>query len=238
MRLSELKKTLGEGSLVTPEKVSSFPGCTTGFTSLDQFLLWKGFPKGALSLLTGEVGLGATRLWTQAAAQLTAEKRWAAWINGAESELNAAALKKMKFDRLFWISAPVDLNQKLWALQEVCSLSLFDLIGCDLEGHTLRSGQILKLKKIALRYQVALVLFSRVQRSHPFFSLVMEFRKNNIAVVRALHRPTPHLIERRELYADTLPQLAAGRKALCGGKFLDLQPTGSLPGTGVRLCRY
>ena len=216
MLLAELKQSLGAGALVTPERVQARPGCATGLVKLDNFLLWKGFPKGALTLLTGEVGTGATRLWLQSAGLLTNEGRWAGWINGSESELNGGALKKMRLDRLFWISSPHDLKQKLWALQELSSLCLFDLIGCDLEGQSLRPGQILKLKKLALRYQVAVVLLSRVQRSDPFFSLVIEFNKNNIVVNRALHRPTPHLMERRDLYADTLPQLAAGRKALCG----------------------
>ena len=211
--IAELRKLLGESALVSPEKVQSKPGCSTGIASFDNFLLWKGFPKGALSLIQGEVGMGATHLWLEAAARLTHAGKWAAWLNGRESQLNGAALRKLKLDKLLWISAPADLKQKLWALQEVCSLCLFDLIGCDLESESLRVGQILKLKKIALRYQVALVLFSRTQRSHPFFPLAIEMTSKDLKVVRALHRPTPHLIERRELYADTLPQLAAGRSA-------------------------
>jgi len=189
------------------------PGCPTGVASFDNFLLWKGFPKGALSLFNGEVGLGATHLWLQAAAQLTHAGKWAAWVNGGDSQLNGAAVKKLKLDKMLWVSAPVDMKQKLWALQEICSLCLFDLVGCDLESDFLKTGQLLKLKKIALRYQVALVLFSRTQKSHPFFSLAIEMTSKNLNVVRALHRPTPYLIERRELYADTLPQLAAGRNS-------------------------
>jgi hypothetical protein len=213
VNLAELKKALGEGVLVAPDRVQSWPGCPTGIAAFDNFLLWKGFPKGALSLVSGDLGLGGTRLWLEAAASLTHANKWVAWINGSESQLNGAAVRKLKLDRLLWISSPIDVKQKLWALQELCSLCLFDLIGCDFESDGLKVGQILKLKKIALRYQIALVLFSRTQRSHPFFSLVMEMTSKNLKVVRALHRPTPHLIERRELYADTLPQLAAGRSA-------------------------
>lgn len=218
--LTALKESLGEGVLVTPEQVQASPGCPTGIAALDSFLIWKGFPKGALSLLTGETGMGATRLWIQAADRVTHDGRWAAWLNGRESELNGSAVRKLNLKRLFWVSSaqgtPEDLKQRLWTIQELCSLCLFDLIGCDLEGLRLRDSQILKLKKLALRYQVALVLFSRTQKSHPFFSLVLEFNKPHLAVVRALHRATPHFIERRELYADTLPQLAAGRRALRG----------------------
>jgi RecA/RadA recombinase len=207
---------LGAGALVTPERVQSLPGCPTGVAALDSFLLWNGFPKGALTLLSGEMGMGATRLWLQAAARLTQAGKWAAWLNGKESQLNGAALGKFKLEKLFWVSSPVDLQQRLWATQELASLCLFDLIGCDLDGDFLKSGQILKLKKIALRYQVAVVLFSRAQKSHPFFALAMEFENNKMAVTRALHRPTPYLMERRDLYADTLPLLTAGRNALRG----------------------
>jgi hypothetical protein len=232
--LAALKLALGDTVLLTPEKVQAKPGCATGFAPLDNFLIWKGFPKGALSLLTGEPGLGASRLCLQAAARLTEERKWVAWVNGAETSLNGGALKtiataegganiataegraNIRLDRFLVVSAPVDIAQKLWALQELCSLSLFELISCDLEWNYLRDGQLLKLKKIAARYKVALVLLSRTQRTHPFFSLAIEFTKNNIVVARALHRPTPHLLERRELYADTLPQLATGRSFLCG----------------------
>lgn len=221
MSLRELKKSLGE-NLVSPEQVQSRPGCPTGLASFDNFLLWKGFPKGALSLVSGETGLGATHLWLRAAASLTQANKWVAWVNGQENELNGAALKTLKLDKLLWISSPVDVKQKLWALQELCSLCLFELIGCDLEHDILKTGQVLKLKKIALRYQVALVLFSRTQKSHPFFALAMEMTSKNLTVARALHRPTPYFIERRELYADTLPQLAAGRNAFGRGKLSHL----------------
>ena len=216
MSLAALKLALGDSVLLSPEKVQAKPGCATGFQPLDNFLIWRGFPKGSLSLMTGDPGLGATRLYLQAAARLTAERKWVAWMNGTETVLNGGAIGKIERDRFLVVSSPVDTAQRLWAIQELCSLSLFEMIGCDLEFNFLRDGQLLKLKKIAARYQVALVLVSRTQKTHPFFSLAMEFTKNNIVVARALHRPTPHLMERRELYADTLPQLAAGRTALCG----------------------
>lgn len=215
--LEKLKEELlAKKALVTPEQVASTPGCSTGWAPLDGFLIWQGFPKGALSLLTGEPGLGATRLWLQSAAKLTKEGKWVAWMNGEETQINGGGLKNMDHSRMLWVSGAASVEQRLWALQELASLCLFDLIGCDLEKNYLRGGQLLKLKKLAMRYQVAVVLVSSKQRSHPFFSFVLEFNKNNIVVARALHRPTPHQLERRELYADTLPQLATGRAALCG----------------------
>jgi predicted ATP-dependent serine protease len=132
LSLAELKKALGENAVVSHEKVQSWPGCPTGISALDNFLLWKGFPKGALTLIRGDVGLGGTQLWLQAGKKLTEAGKWIAWINGRDSELYACGARRLRLDRTLWISSPVDLKQKLWAIQEVGSLCLFDLVGFGL----------------------------------------------------------------------------------------------------------
>jgi len=136
-------------------------------------------------------------------------------MNGPESDLSPWALRTKGVDlsRVLCVSAPTDTKQTLWALQELMSLCLFEMIGCDLGEHSFREHQILKLKKLAMRYQTAVVLITRskqISRSS-FYSLVLHFQKKQVIVNRALHRQTPHALERRDLYADTLPQLAAGR---------------------------
>jgi hypothetical protein len=214
-----VSKELHNLRFLTPEQVAPPQGVPTGMKQLDQFLLWKGFPKSAVSLISSPVGMGATTLWLSAAHEVTAKKQWVAWVNGPDTQLTPWSLSRRGVDRsrLLWVSPPRDLRQTLWALQELMSLSLFELIGCDLGAQTLKEHQILKLKKICMRYQTALVLVS--SSSHlmksSFFSLILDFQKNHISIERALHKPTPTTIERRQLYADTLPQLAAGRKALC-----------------------
>lgn len=190
-------------------------GVSTGWLALDRFLIWRGLPKGSVSLFCREAG-GATTLFTQAAGLVTRQKRWVAWINDAESNLVPWHLRTKQVDlsRLLWISSPKNLKQTLWTLQEILSLELFDLIGCDLGNEDLAPHQVLKLKRLALRYQTSLVLMSRSHavRAGPFYALILRFHKQNVRIVRALHRPTPYTLERRELYADTLPQLTTGRR--------------------------
>ncbi len=212
-----LKSELGVANLhplaMAPEGVS------TGWPALDRYLLWQGLPKGSLSLFIREAG-GATTLWTRSASLLTQQKAYVAWINNVDSHLTPWNLRFRQVDlsRLLWISSPIDLKQTLWALQETLSLGLFQLVGCDLGHQNLAPHQILKLKRLALRYQTALVLLScsSLVPASPFYSLILHFQKQNVQIKRALHRQTPFFLERRELYADTLPQLAAGQRALCG----------------------
>lgn len=205
--------------LVTSERVAPSPGLSTGWNSLDRFLLWHGFPKGALSLMLAEAG-GSTTLWMRSAAQITKRGQWVAWINDEQTSLTPWALKHRGVDlsKLLCVSQPTDAKQTLWALQELMSLCMFEMIGCDLGKIDLREHQILKLKKLAMRYQTALVFISRSPRAvrSSSYSLILHFGRDHVLVDRALHRPTPHLIDRKDLYADTLPQLAAGRRALCG----------------------
>jgi hypothetical protein len=216
--LTELRKELGV-KLVDAAQVAPPPGVPTGWGSLDRYLLWKGFPKSSLSLLVSEAG-GATTLWIQSAATITKAGQWVAWINQGDSVLTPSSLRYKGVDlaKLLCVSPPLDAKQLLWAMQELMSLCLFEMIGCDLGDIMLREHQVLKLKKLAMRYQTSVVLFTQAARVHKssHYSLIMHFQRDHVRIDRALHRPTPHILERRELYADTLPQLAAGRRALCG----------------------
>jgi hypothetical protein len=218
MNLEQLKRELGP-QLVHSEQVAAKPGLTTGWPQLDQYLLWRGFPKGDVSLLISQAG-GATTLWQQSAALVTKNQQWVAWIDGNNSQLTPWSLRQRAVDlsKLLRVAQPTDVAQTLWALQELMSLCLFELIGCDLGGEQLREHQVLKLKKLALRYQTALVLtsHSRPTRSLAFYALVLHFQPHSVTVNRALHRPTPHTLERRVFYADTLPEFAAQRRSLCG----------------------
>lgn len=217
-RLHQLRCDLGS-RLVTSEQVEPPSGLSTGWPKLDRFLLWHGFPKSSVSLMISEAG-GATTLWQKSAAQITAQGQWVAWMNGPQSSLNPWSLRHrgVNLAKLLSVSQPCDAKQTLWALQELMSLCLFEMIGCDLGPLALREYQILKLKKLAARYQTALVLFTTSPNTirSSFCSLVLHFQKHGVIVTRALHRPTPHTLERRDLYADTLPLLAAGRRSLCG----------------------
>ncbi|NJL26122.1 MAG: hypothetical protein HC902_13790 [Calothrix sp. SM1_5_4] len=182
-------------------------------------MLWRGFPKGAVSLMVNESG-GATDLWLRAAAPVTRAGQWVAWINDQESELTPWALRRHKADmsKILCISPPGSDKRILWVMQELMSLCLFESIACDLGSVRLKDHHVLKLKKLAMRYQTAIILISHATapRLSSFYSFILRFHKHRMTVLRALHRPTPFSLERRYLYADTLPQLAAGRRALCG----------------------
>lgn len=215
-KLTRLREQLGT-KLVNHAQVMPSAGVSTGWTPLDTYLSSNGFPKAALSLLISEAG-GATTLWSKSAARLTARGLWAAWVNDHSSELTPWNLRQHNADlsKILWVAAPIDIKQTLWTLQELMSLCLFEMIGCDLGRQFLREHQILKLKKLAMRYQTAVVLFSSNKAIHisSFYSLAMQFTSDEVIVHRALHRPTPHFLGRRDFYADTLPQLTAGRRAL------------------------
>jgi hypothetical protein len=216
--LANLKCELGP-KLLHPEQVAPPPGVATGWAKLDRYLLWHGFPKGGVSLLVSDAG-GATSLWEQSAARLTASGQWVAWVDGPDSRLTPWSLRHRGVDlsKVLCVSSPADPNQAMWALQELMSLCLFEMIGCDLGASWLKEHQVLKLKKLALRYGTALVLFTsggRVLKSS-FYSLILHFEKRRTVVHRALHRPTPYFLERRDFYADTLPLLGTERRSLSG----------------------
>ncbi len=215
-KLQDLRRELGP-QLVSCDHVVPPAGVASGWPHLDRFLLWHGFPKSSVSLLISEAG-GATTLWMKSAAEITAKGQWVAWINDPETSLMAGSLRQRKIDlsKFLYIESPKDERQLLWALQEIMSLGLVEMIGCDLGAWSLREHQILKLKKMALSSATALVF---ITKKHParlssFFSLILKFQKDQVNILRALHRPTPHTLERRDLYADTLPLLAAGFRSL------------------------
>lgn len=216
--LSELKQELGP-KLLKPEQIAPPPGLATGWPKLDRFLLWQGFPKGHVSLLISEAAGGATSLWAQTAARVTQDGRWAAWVNDHESSLTPWSLRRAQADlsKILVVAPPQDERQLLWVLQELMAQCLFEIVGCDLGEVRLRDHHILKLKRLAARYQTALVLQTRrFARASSFYSLVLCFQKERVVVQRALQRSTPHDLGRGKLYADTLPLLAAGRRALGG----------------------
>ena len=218
MTIEDLKRELGP-SLLTSEQIAPPPGLSTGWPNLDSFLLWRGFPKGAVSLMVSDAG-GATSLWVRSAAQVTRQGQWVAWVNDPESRLTPWALLHRRVDlaRVLCVTGSADQRQLMWALQELMSLCLFEMIGCDLGEHAFSEPQLLKLKRLATRYQTALVLTTHAPRARVSAScaLVLRFGRDDVRVERALHRPTPFRLERRDLYADTLPTLSAGRRALCG----------------------
>jgi hypothetical protein len=215
----DLKAELGT-QLIPADRVKPHMGVPTGWRAFDEFVLWHGLPKGALSLFYGASGFGATTLWSQTAALVTQNNRWCTWISSSREELCPWALKKLgvNFRHFMLVGAPRNSDQLLWALQEVLSLSLFEFIGCDLGDIRLRAHQLVKIKRLVQRAQCSLVLLA--PRPFPYatstFAVVMEFMTDGVRLSRALHRPTPFVLPRRDSYADLMPELAQVRAARGG----------------------
>lgn len=194
--LENLRKQMGT-SLRSLEQLKPPEGLPTGVELLDNFLLWRGIPKGDLSLFLGKPGTGATSLWLHAAREVHANNKWAAWINSDWTLLpNALLARQLNLKRLLVVEKPKEASQLFWILQEMITSSLFEMIGCHLPEALLKNHQLQKLKKLARTHQVALVLVSHVKnwKMNPLFSLVIDCNRDYLTVRRALHRPTPFVV--------------------------------------------
>jgi recombination protein RecA len=192
-------------AFVDETKVRAPQGWPTGIKQIDDYLIWNGIPKGALSLFTGKLGQGATSAWVEAAMNVISHGKWAAWVSG-DAQLFPIPLKQKKIDltKMLGVECPQDAEKLLWLLQELMSSTIFDLIGCDLGEVTLREHQLNKLKTQARAVQTSLVILSQNPRSRKssLYSLILNFKKSEILIERALHRPTPQSISRRLSYAQ------------------------------------
>jgi hypothetical protein len=216
LSLEELKDRLSP-QLVPLHQLRPPAGIETGISVIDDFLLWRGFPKGDLTLLSGEPGTGATSLWLQTAARVQAQKKWVAWIN-SDWELLPSALvhKQMNLQKLLVVRKPADNAQLFWILQEMISSSLFEMIGCHLPEGSLKNHQLHKLKKLARTHQVALVFVSYSARSFSssMFSLIIDCQGDFYTIKRAAHRPTPFTIPGGLVHADLMSQLTTDSRSL------------------------
>lgn len=215
LSLPELKRKLSN-ELVSLHQLKPPAGVPTGIDVIDEFLLWRGLPKGDLTLLSGKPGAGATSLWIQTAAKTQAEKKWVAWIN-SDWELMPSALreKKINLEKLLVVSKPKDNSQLFWILQEMISSTLFELIGMHVQEGGLKIHQLQKLKKLARTHQVALVIISHAKTwaQNSVFSLVIDCQGDFFTIKRASHRPTPFTIPGGLVHADLMSQLTANTRA-------------------------
>lgn len=204
--------------LVPEDKVQPPQGLATGIQGLDEFLLWKGLPKGDLSLIWGEAGFGGVSLWKNAARRLHSQNKWCAWMNSEWSLFPSATfVDGLRWDRLIVMDRPESEENFFWLLQEMISSGLFDLIGCHVSSLSLKTHQLMKLKRLARAGQVTLVFLTTTKPFvHPLWSLILECRKDSLMVHRALHRPSQHLLEGVLREARPLSALFQGRRPLLG----------------------
>ena len=216
LNLPELKDKLSN-KLLSLDQLRPPEGLSTGIDVIDDFLLWRGIPKGDLTLLSGKPGTGATSLWLQTAARVQAEKKWVAWVN-SDWELLPSSLQKKNINlkKLLVVKKPNDQAQLFWILQEMMASQLFEMIGCHIQENTLKAHQLQKLKKMARTHKVALVFMATgKQWTHQsLFSLVLECQGDFFTVRRAAHRPTPFTIPGGLVHADLMSQLTTNSRSL------------------------
>lgn len=213
--LEKLRESLSS-QIIPLENLRPPAGLPTGLDVFDDFLLWRGIPKGDISLFHGQPGAGATSLWAHSVKKIHEQNKWAAWIN-SEWELMPSYLiqKNLKLNRLLVVKKPQDNQQLFWVLQELITSSLFESVGCHLKEGSLKNHQLQKLKKLARQYQVALVIIShgRTWLQNPLFALVIDCSRDFFTIKRALHRPTPFSISGSAIYEDLMPQLTSGARS-------------------------
>ncbi len=237
MSLAQLKSDLQlkHGvKLIDAENIKSSAGVGTGWSALDSFVASGGFPCGEISLIEASEGLGATTLWLEAAARLTAGNSRVAWLNGALDDREpfqlhppAAFHRGVDLQKLFLVNAPTS-QKRLWILQEILNSKLFSLVGCDLGDVHIPLRECRSLLMQARRSGAAVVLFVRRQTAglpsvRSIASLVLKFEASGVEIVRAAHRPVPQHLQRRDRHvdfitgSDTRPTLTAGSTGSTAG---------------------
>lgn len=207
--LELLKNSLGT-SLVSVENLRPQDGVSTGIKELDQFLLWNGLPKGDLSLFKGAVGSGSTSLWVQSVKQLHLAGKWAAWIGSSASLCpHHLSQRGVKLNQLLVVEPDSNPEAGFWMAQELITSSLFDSIAIQFHDSFPKNHQLQKLKSLARTHKVSVVLIAheekkKIRFNSELFPLVIDFNGHNLNVQRALHRPTPFLIQKKSLPALTL----------------------------------
>jgi hypothetical protein len=215
-QIEALKQSLGS-ALVSPAHLQPPDGVKTGIPLIDDYLLWKGLPKGEITLLKGSPGSGATSLWIRATQQTHAQSKWTAWIN-SDWQLYPSYLAQFKVNlsKLLVVKKPNTSSQLFWVLQELISSQIFEMVGCHVQEFAFRPHQLQKLKKLARTFKVALVFVSNKIESKisSLFALIIDCARDFFSIQRAVHRPTPYYIQGSQIYADLMPQLSTAARTL------------------------
>ncbi len=226
----QLRQRFG-GVIRQTNQVVPLSGCATGWARLDQQLLWKGLPFGELTQCVGSLGMGGTLLWLKTALGVLRSGRWAAWISTNDICLHPAWLEQQKIglQHLLMIKVPHSSEIQRQVLHEVLSAQLFDLVGFAGSIRSFSPSHMQQIKVFCRSAKVALCfVHTQHQRVLADFALSFLFTRDSLVIERALHRPTPIFLPRKELYENFMHQLAAPRAALGGRKFFGLQPASSV----------
>jgi hypothetical protein len=166
------------------QKVDSLPllkpnvGIPTGVEVIDDFLLWKGIPKGEISIFQSQYSSNATALWRHMMDHLLKEKRKVFWLQSFNSsDLNVSTLRDLIKNAFF----------------EVLAITLVDL--------EIFKNDIPKIIELAEKYNVSVVLIcSPISKSYySYFNLIVDCDFDFFTIRKALFRPTPFHIHSSSL---------------------------------------
>lgn len=215
--LQQLKEDLA-GLLLEESRVKTRRGLPTGIAGLDEALLWKGFPQGELSLLSGARGLGLSSLCVRAMEKVQDGGRWCGWINSDWAFFPTVSMSRLDAAKTVIVQKPADAKKLFWILQEMISSSLFDFIVCHLSEFCLRASDLARLKSLARGFQVALVFLTEARpRLEALFALILEIQTGERLILRrALHRQTPRTLQGVLSHARALSALPERSRPLLG----------------------
>lgn len=205
----ELQSPALQNHFVSAEQLQPPAGVPTGISLIDNFLLWRGVPRGELSLFQGAPGTGATSLWIHLTQQVHQQGKWVAWVNaGAQLFPTHLLHRQIDLKKLLVVKKTSEPSKLFWILQEMISSCLFEVIGCQLQELSFKNHQLEKLKRLCRRYKVALVFVSHKPTKfiNPLFSLMIHFQRDFVCIQRALHRPTPFNVAGSMIHANFMPQ--------------------------------
>ena len=197
MNLEALKQELSS-LLISSDRIRTPQGLPSGLIALDGFLETQGLPRGEMSLLISPPGSGGTSFCLQLLRLNLPDLGYAAWVS-SKSHLFAPHVARTHLDlkKILLVRRPEKARSFFWILEEVLATETFGCVICHLETNPLSNKQFIKLKRIARQKNICLIFLvsADLLGSIDEFAVVMKFSFRQLLVLRALHRPTPFLIE-------------------------------------------
>ena len=215
--MAELRSQIG-GVSNSLDQLRPPAGVATGISTFDDFLLWRGLPKGDLTLLQGEPGARTTEVWLNTLIQIHKEKKRAAWIDADWESLHSPFSQSLQNKKAHWgqlmiVKVSKGRSRLFWILNEIIKSGLFETVGCHLQNLQLKNADLKKIKKLANLHRVALVIISHIRRLviDPIYALVIECDHDFFTIRRALHRPTPFSVPENMIQSDLKSELQMNR---------------------------
>jgi len=192
-------------NLKSIETLRTPQGLHTGVNVIDDFLYWKGLPKGDLVLFNGHPNDGAARLWLQTSQELRTINKKSAWI-----KLNNqfSSIQEHSHMSQFLVPNKGENSESLYlVLKDLILSNVFTLIGCSIEHSSLCIQHLYELKSLCQQQNVTLTFISQSKHllAQPVFPLVIDCQEDFYTIHKAVHRPTPMVIAGSMIERDLSP---------------------------------